>query len=901
MKKYLNSLSIQKRIALLILIVLVLFFAIITPVIMEFIVKKEILSDNTMISNSQISDLEYQINNTINTIDERTTQIEEIIVGLSKISLENPEYSKNQITKIVYSEKKKTTSSFSYYPLQNNIDLLINEISKITNSNVEFYQLIPQGFIRTNQYYQENQSRSDVLLPITDSEFIQSGKSKVRKELKKDGWTVSIILPVTIKGEIIACIKVSAINFSNKELTNYFKLKNFEEKGIAFLLKTDGSFIIKPNSKIEKIKASDFIHHLEKNSATDYNLIFYKDEDNLGHYLHYYYMKNLEAFICFSVPESIYMQDIRFYRLGAFLFVIFCVGLMLIGAWVTLRSITKPISAATKILQDMSNGRFSGVISYSRDDEIGQIVASVNKLQDSLKNTVEFATEIGKGNLEIDYQAINDEDELGIALLDMQKSLKNAKKEEESRKEDEVKQRWISEGLAKFGEILRQNNDNIKVLSDEFTNNLINYLEINQGGMFILNDENQDDLKLDLVSAFAYNRKKFMQKTVQIGEGIIGACAFEKETVYMTRIPDDYIHITSGLGGANPRSLLLVPLKLEDKVFGVLELASFNEFEPHQIDFVEKLSDSLASTISTTKINAKTKELLEATRIQAEELASQEEEMRQNMEELQTTQEESARRESELTGVINAINASTLFIELNMHGKVISANDEFLKIFKTSENQIIDTRLSSYSIKQEVDEIKLISALKSGETIKQISQYSIGNEDVWLSETYTTVNDLEGVPYKILLMATDISDLKKQESIMNKNYEELKTAREESLKKEIELQNINDAVNTSSLVFEMDINEIIVKANQNLLDFLSIREEDIVGKSMKEITSRNKKDYEQLWDKLRSGEFHREVTMMKMNEKKTWLDETYAPILDKDGNTKKVLVICVDVTNAVKK
>jgi transcriptional regulator with GAF, ATPase, and Fis domain len=112
-------------------------------------------------------------------------------------------------------------------------------------------------------------------------------------------------------------------------------------------------------------------------------------------------------------------------------------------------------------------------------------------------------------------------------------------------------------------------------------------------------------------------------------------------------VPQDYVRITSGLGGENPKSCLLVPLRVNDAIYGVLELASFNLYADFEIELVEKLAETIASTISSVKINESTRVLLERTQQQAEEMKSQEEEMRQNMEELSATQEEMQRKEGE--------------------------------------------------------------------------------------------------------------------------------------------------------------------------------------------------------------------------------------------------------------
>ena len=105
-------------------------------------------------------------------------------------------------------------------------------------------------------------------------------------------------------------------------------------------------------------------------------------------------------------------------------------------------------------------------------------------------------------------------------------------------------------------------------------------------------------------------KQKYIDQKIYKGEGLAGQSWQEKDTIYVTDVPDDYIAITSGLGDANPTSILIVPLIVNDEVYGAIELASFNEFDEFEIEFLEKIAESIASSISSAKINSKTQKLL---------------------------------------------------------------------------------------------------------------------------------------------------------------------------------------------------------------------------------------------------------------------------------------------------
>ncbi len=234
-------------------------------------------------------------------------------------------------------------------------------------------------------------------------------------------------------------------------------------------------------------------------------------------------------------------------------------------------------------------------------------------------------------------------------------NLQVASQEEDKRKEEDKERAWTTEGLALFGDILRKHTENLSLLSSALISKLVDYLHINQGAIFILNDSNPDNVFLELSAAYAYSREKFLKKRIRMGEGLVGGVAIEKYTFYTTELPEEYINIESGLGGSNPKSLLIVPLKLEEQVLGVIELASFNTMKKHEIELVERIAESIASTLSTTRINTTTAELLEQSRVKEQEMYVREHDMQKHIDQLQLSERNLQSKEKDLVAEIGAL------------------------------------------------------------------------------------------------------------------------------------------------------------------------------------------------------------------------------------------------------
>jgi len=224
----------------------------------------------------------------------------------------------------------------------------------------------------------------------------------------------------------------------------------------------------------------------------------------------------------------------------------------------------------------------------------------------------------------------------------MQQTLKDL---EESKKKDEERN-WVSKGLAEMIAILQAGNDETEKLFDKLLSKLVKYCDFNQGALFVV-DEGESEKELRMASCYAYSRKKFMEGRIDLGSGLLGQVYLEGERCYLKDVPSDHLKITSGLGEATPRHLVLIPMKVNNVIEGVLELASFTAMEQRHFDLLDQLGENLASYIANNRVNVRTKKLLEQAQTMSAEMRENEEEMRQNLEELQATQEALARKEKE--------------------------------------------------------------------------------------------------------------------------------------------------------------------------------------------------------------------------------------------------------------
>ncbi|MCR5453842.1 MAG: GAF domain-containing protein [Bacteroidales bacterium] len=466
-------------------------------------------------------------------------------------------------------------------------------------------------------------------------------------------------------------------------------------------------------------------------------------------------------------------------------------------------------------LKEMSEGILPDV-EVSGNDDIAEMSQALRTLISNLDETSHFAIKIGEGNFSTEFKPKSKHDVLANSLLVMRDNLIKAEEEAEQRKIENSQRNWASQGLAEFNEVLRNAGDDMQVLSNRVIERLVRYLDANMGGIYIVDDSTPEDIHLELTAFYAYDRLKYAKQRIEVGENLVGQCFRENETVYMTDIPKDYVHISSGLGEADPTCLVIVPLKVNAVTFGIVELASFQVIEKYQVEFIEKIGETIASTIASVKINMNTAKLLEESHQKSERLAQQEAEVHKNIETLKTqieNLEEINKRDAvkyqklhddfenqaetnasviqklndkndelkeELVTHQYILNNSAGYYELDAQGFYVNMNSRLLNSLVMQFAELDSHDIRSFMVEEEsvkkFDEA--LNKLADGLIYTALTKYSFNGKVFFLNETFTPIRDEYNVLTKICVVAKNITHEMENVNSLHRQVAELTSENE---------------------------------------------------------------------------------------------------------------------------
>jgi methyl-accepting chemotaxis protein len=234
-------------------------------------------------------------------------------------------------------------------------------------------------------------------------------------------------------------------------------------------------------------------------------------------------------------------------------------------------------------------------------------------------------------------------------------------------------------------------------------------------------------------------------------------------------------------------------------------------------------------------------------------------------------------------GQIAAINRSQAVIEFTFDGIILSANENFLNATGYSLADIVGRHHELFVAPEDHNSAAyqdFWASLRRGEyRVAEFKRIRKDGAELWLQATYNPIADLDGVPFKIVKFATDVTK-----------------ARLESTIAKGEVQ----AIGRSQAVIEFDLGGVVLTANELFLRASGYGLSEIVGHHHRMFVppeDQGTEIYTQFWAALARGEFRAgEFRRVTKSGADLWLSATYNPILDASGKPLKVVKFATDIT-----
>ncbi len=461
------------------------------------------------------------------------------------------------------------------------------------------------------------------------------------------------------------------------------------------------NLILKRNTIINE--QLDVIGPIISSAAEDVKLSVKDDQDHLGPTLQ---ADNEEYLILIEV----------FSLLG----ILFSIGLAVFISQKIRRPIGGEPIEIMNITQQVAQGKTD--INFESKNELTGIFSALKDMVSTLNLRVELAQEIARGNWDVKVELLSKEDTFGLALQRMLSQLKdrNDKLLQESQEKsvalaDIEAQNWLKTQIGEVNDMVQGVND-LQQVTQAVIQLLATSLSAGHGVFYILNEKtNQgEDSTLQLLGSYAFSERKNINNQIKLGEGLAGQCALEKQVILLSKVPAQYVQISSALGQHDALTVIAVPIVYENKCLGAFELASFTDFSTIQQDFLRQVGSNLGVVINSVLARQRIDTLLFDTKKQASLLQEQQEELKsanenlveqtqqlqtseaelkQQSEELRVSNEELALRQKDLQAKKDKISASEQ--ELGIKAKELMIASKYKSEFLANMSHELRTPLNS--------------------------------------------------------------------------------------------------------------------------------------------------------------------------------------------------------------
>jgi len=725
-----------------------------------------------------------------------------------------------------------------------------------------------------------------------------------------------IAAPFYVNGKIEGMLmSLQKYEFS-AQLLELFGKQIYFNRGYPFAMDKNGILVLHPTDLFLSIQNTKLFNKIisTQNSAIPVNIEYLWPENSSAEKKSMFvkYIPEVELY----VGATYYLSDFKTQldKLKILLILAVIISTLILSVTLILISnfYSKKNNKIVNILKNLSEGivpiEYRNIIDHEENKSPDmELIEKYLRLQ-------EFTNNLRNQNYSHQYVVWSENDKIGENLVELNSYLRVSEQEALEKKQEQEKLIWLNEGMSKFIEILKYQVIEIKQLAYRIISQIVEYIDAQEGGFFILVEENGEKY-LELLAAYAMQKEKLLNRRIDLGVGFIGRVALEKKTLFLTEIPDSYTKISTALGQGKPKSIVVLPLLFNEDIIGVIELSSFEVLSDLQLTFLERISENISANLAMWRASQQTADLLRESQEQTIIQQEQQQTLEKHLKELENLREESEQREIELNSIIKAVDTTALLVEYDRHGKITSANNRFLDTLeKTSEEILEKHHREITSMDSNTEDYKNFwKDLLEGKTKRFIESFDISEKAIWLSQNYVPIMDKDGQVFKILNIAIDITENKmlerqlrgqvreisKEARTVRKEQRKVRREREEFLNKENLYSTIIKAADYFVGHVEFSVDGNITFINKSFADLLAIDIGLLEGKNIKDLIYSNDFEIFKLaLEKVKNGlEYASKISFINAHDQKINVDYVLSPSINQKNKVEKIILITKILAN----
>ena len=475
-------------------------------------------------------------------------------------------------------------------------------------------------------------------------------------------------------------------------------------------------------------------------------------------------------------------------------------------------NLTKQVRGIVKVVTAVANGDLSQKFVLEAKGEVAALAETINNMTDTLRTFADQVTTVARevgiegklggqakvpgaagtwrdltdnvnqlaGNLTSQVRAIA-EVSTAVAKGDLTRSISVEAQGEVAALKDNINQMignlkdtthknqeqdWLKTNLAKFSGMM-QGQRSIASVAQLIMSELTPMVAAQQGAFYMMDSE--PDPQLHLIATYGFGGRKSLLNSYRLKESLIGQCAFEKKRIMVVDVPQDFIYISSGMGEAPPRSIVVLPVLFEGEIKAVIELASFRAFTPNYLTFLDQLMASIGVILNMISSSMRTEELLQQLKKSNAELEAQAKELNEKAKLLEVKNQEvelASRSLEEKAEQLQLISKYKSEFLANMSHELRTPLNSLLILSKTlAENR--GKNLTGEQVKfaetvytsgndllQLINEILDLSKVEAGKMPIDPRTFPLDEVREYLERTFRHIADQKGLSFEIKMAET---------------------------------------------------------------------------------------------------------------------------------------------------